>query len=88
MAQTSALFSVAKQALAFAFLASDFKKSFGTLRFWTSYRPPLALLAVAIFTEFICVVLDLFFLMCSHIPVPPGRGRSHETHANGEGCGA
>src|SRR5258705_14023058 len=21
-------------------------------------------------------------------PVPPDRGRSHETHANGEGCGA
>src|SRR5947208_14586204 len=22
------------------------------------------------------------------LPVPPDRGRSHETHANGEGCGA
>ena len=26
--------------------------------------------------------------MIFHIQVPPDRGRSHETHANGEGCGA
>jgi len=39
-------------------------------------------------TGFVEFVLDLFFSMCSHMPVPPDRGRSHETHVNGEGCGA
>jgi hypothetical protein len=33
-------------------------------------------------------VLDLFSRMVFHISVPPDRGRSHEAHANGEGCGA
>src|SRR5205085_12635682 len=37
--------------------------------------------------------LSAMFLICSIrydliFPVPPDRGRSHETHANGEGCGA
>src|SRR5437660_11530387 len=38
--------------------------------------------------EFLFDVLDLFFKFISNTPVPPDRGRSHETHANGEGCGA
>src|SRR5437870_12881790 len=40
------------------------------------------------FTGFILFVLDLFLPMWFHQTVPPDRGRSHETHANGEGCGA
>ena len=38
--------------------------------------------------KFMLFVLDLFFKLIFHIAVPPDRGRSHETHANGEGCGA
>ena len=40
------------------------------------------------FTGFILPVLDLFLSMWFHQTVPPDRGRSHEAHANGEGCGA
>ena len=39
-------------------------------------------------TEICSFVLDLFYSLMFTIPVPPDRGRSHETHANGEGCGA
>ena len=55
--------------------------------------PRLSLVSAALIGAWTSQDLYDFLLICSYAwcsirQVPPDRGRSHETHANGEGCGA
>jgi|KBSSwiStaDraftv2_1062776.scaffolds.fasta_scaffold33863_7 hypothetical protein len=74
-------------ATAEVFLLIALGLSFGCVPLYFGLRAPFVRLR-ALVPRDLSFVLDLFLKTVSHSPRPTRRGRSHEAHDNGEGCGA